>query len=85
MADWSKDVRTKIKEDRKSSAGNEIHSCITEQFFKVMETREPTYTRMNGIVSIMIPREFVLVNGLNKCINWKKLKKEQKNNHKLEG
>jgi len=88
MAEWFEPVNTKIKEDRQSSSGNEIHSCITDQFFKVMNTREPTHTVMNGIVSIMIPREFVLTRGLNKIVNWKKLKKElkkQEQNHSKKG
>lgn len=78
MESWASCFKTKIKEDNQASAGNEIHRNVTDQFFRVMESREPTYTRMNGIVTIMIPYEFIKTRGLSGCIKWKKLNKYKK-------
>ena len=74
MTRWYIDFKTKIKEDNQASAGNEIHSNVTNQFFRVMDTGVPSYTRMNGQVTIIIPEKIILTRGLSKCVNWKKAK-----------
>lgn len=76
MVKWYQDYKTKIK--KFDANGPEVWNNLMNQYRELCKTETISYSRMNGITFVMIPDEFLYTRGLNKCINWKKLKSKHK-------